>query len=508
MKTLVLDYLEASAARFPDRTAFGDTEKAVNYRDFQQSVRQVGTALARAKGDCKVVAFYTDKSVDTVVGFLGSVYAGCAYTQINTRNPAARVADILSTVEPCLVVTDRAHADVWRALGLGVEPLLLEALLDTPADDALLRGIRAGMLDTDPLYINFTSGSTGRPKGVAVCHRSVVDFITCFTEIFQITERDVIANQAPFDFDVSVKDIYSALFTGAAVQIVPTAYFLNPVALMDFLCDREVSLLIWAVSALCFITSMNALDYRVPDRLRAILFSGEVMPIKHLNKLRRYLPQVQYVNLYGPTEITCNCSYYIVDRAFDDAESLPIGVPFPNERLLLLGEDDLEVTEPGGVGELCVSGTALALGYYRNPEKTAEVFVQNPNNRDYPERIYRTGDLVRIGEDGALYYVSRKDFQIKHMGHRVELGEIETRIGALERVDRACCLFDEKRDRILAVYTGEAETDAIVSGLQETLPSFMIPQSFHRIDAFPLNKNGKIDRGALKERFIKVRGKR
>ena len=307
---------------------------------------------------------------------------------------------------------------------------------------------------------------------------------------------------------MSVKDIYSALFTGAAVQIVPTAYFLNPVALMDFLCDREVSLLIWAVSALCFITSMNALDYRVPDRLRAILFSGEVMPIKHLNKLRRYLPQVQYVNLYGPTEITCNCSYYIVDRAFDDAESLPIGVPFPNERLLLLGEDDLEVTEPGGVGELCVSGTALALGYYRNPEKTAEVFVQNPNNRDYPERIYRTGDLVRIGEDGALYYVSRKDFQIKHMGHRVELGEIETRIGALERVDRACCLFDEKRDRILAVYTGEAETDAIVSGLQETLPSFMIPQSFHRIDAFPLNKNGKIDRGALKERFIKVRGKR
>ena len=172
------------------------------------------------------------------------------------------------------------------------------------------------MIDADPLYVNFTSGSTGTPKGVVVCHRNVCEFIPCFVETFAITEKDVLANQAPFDFDVSVKDIYSGLFTGARVEIVPTAYFTNPTKLMDFLCDRGVTLMVWAVSALCFLTTMNALAYKTPTTLRAILFSGEVMPIKHLHKLQKYLPGVQYVNLYGPTEITCNCTYYVVDREF------------------------------------------------------------------------------------------------------------------------------------------------------------------------------------------------
>src|SRR5699024_11209347 len=128
---------------------------------------------------------------------------------------------------------------------------------------------------------------------------NVMDFIPCFTELFAITEQDTLANQAPFDFDVSVKDIYSGLFTGATLQIVPTAYFTQPTKLMDFLCDRQVTVMVWAVSALCFLTTMNALAYRTPTTLRAILFSGEVMPVKHLHKLQTYLPNVQYVNLYG-----------------------------------------------------------------------------------------------------------------------------------------------------------------------------------------------------------------
>ena len=448
-----------------------------------------------------VVGFYMDKGVETVVGFMGAVYAGCAYAQLNLRHPAPRVRAMLETLDTPIVVTDRAHLAQLEGIEPPARILLIEELEETPPDAPALAAVRAQMIDADPLYVNFTSGSTGTPKGVVVCHRNVCEFIPCFAETFAITEKDVLANQAPFDFDVSVKDIYSGLFTGARVEIVPTAYFTNPTKLMDFLCDRSVTLMVWAVSALCFLTTMNALAYKTPTTLRAILFSGEVMPIKHLHKLQKYLPDVQYVNLYGPTEITCNCTYYVVDREFAENESLPIGVPFKNERILLLTPDGGEAVKPGEIGELCVSGTSVALGYYKDAERTAASFTQNPLNHAYIEPIYRTGDLVRVNERGEMVYVSRKDFQIKHMGHRIELSEIEVQMTAVPGVERALCAYLADKGKILAFYTGEADKAAITGALREILPGYMIPNLFMQVDAMPLNKNGKIDRAALLERY-------
>ena len=496
MKTLILDYLEETAARLPDKTAFADPETAVTFAELLRGARAVASALLAHTQPRMVLGFYMDKSVSALVGFMGAVYAGCAYAPLNLRHPAARILSILDTLDAPVVITDRAHLAQLEAMQSGRTLLCVEDLLEHEEDAAGLAAIRRGMIDVDPLYVNFTSGSTGTPKGVVVCHRSVVDFITCFTEIFSITEQDVLANQAPFDFDVCVKDIYSGLFTGATVQIIPTAYFTQPTKLMDFLCDRGATMLIWAVSALCFVTTMNALDYRKPDTLRAILFSGEVMPIKHLHKLQKHLPDVMYVNLYGPTEITCNCTYYIVDRAFEVGETLPIGVPFPNERILLLREDNTPAA-PGEVGELCVSGTAVAMGYFKDPERTAAAFTQNPLNPAFLETIYRTGDLVRLAENGEMVYVSRKDFQIKHMGHRIELGESETALCAGEGVERACCLYLHDKGKILCYTCGPAQKAQIVEALHVTLPAYMIPNLFRTIDAMPLNKNGKIDRNAL-----------
>ena len=500
MKYLILDYLEATASRLPQKTAFADEASSVTFESLVRLSRAVGSALCTHAAPRTTIGFYMDKSVQTVAGFMGAVYAGCAYSQLNLRHPAVRIRSILETLASPVVVTDRAHEDALRAMDVPGKILILEDLLETPVDEPALARVRAQMLDIDPLYVNFTSGSTGTPKGVVIGHRSVIDFIPCFAEIFGITERDVLANQAPFDFDVSVKDIYTGLFTGATVQIVPTAYFTQPTKLMDFLCDREATVLVWAVSALCFLTTMNALDYRVPTALRTIMFSGEVMPIKHLNKLRHYLPDAMYVNLYGPTEITCNCTYYIVDRAFEPGESLPIGVPFPNERILLLDEQDRQVA-PGGVGELCVSGTAVALGYFGDIERTRTAFVQNPLNKTHMEIIYRTGDLVRLTETGELVYVSRKDFQIKHMGHRIELGEIETALSAVPGVERALCMYLHDKGKILAFTTGEADKAAITEALRETLPAYMIPNIFMPVEEMPLTKNGKIDRNALMERY-------
>ena len=502
MKYLICDYLEATAQRLPDKTAFADVDSSVSFGELVRLAGAVGSGLLARVAPRTTVGFYLDKSVQAIVGFMGAVYAGCAYSQLNLRHPAARIRSILETIASPVVVTDRAHREALETLGVSCEVLLIEELMQTPADAAGLDRVRRQMIDVDPLYVNFTSGSTGAPKGVVVCHRSVIDFIRCFTEIFAITERDVLANQAPFDFDVSVKDIYSGILTGATVQIIPTAYFTQPTKLMDFLCDRGATVLVWAVSALCFITTMNALEYRTPNTLRAILFSGEVMPIKHLHKLQRHLPDVMYVNLYGPTEITCNCTYYIVDRAFDVGETLPIGVPFPNERILLLDEQGREVA-PGETGELCVSGTAVAMGYFADRERTAAAFTQNPLNGAYLEPIYRTGDLVRLTVRGEMVYVSRKDFQIKHMGHRIELGEIETALCALDGVSRACCVYLHERGKILAFVCGGGDKAALTAALRETLPDYMIPNLFVPVDEMPMTKNGKIDRAALMELYAR-----
>lgn len=501
----ILDYFEKTASSKPEQIAFKDVRESVTFSELKNQAKRVATSILKEKTSEKVVAFYTDKSVKTVVGFLGAVYAGCAYTQINLRFPAERVNSLIETVNPCIIVTDRTNYEkISSMINDGIKLLVIEDLIKSDVDECLISKSVEKITDIQPLYINFTSGSTGKPKGVAVGHRSVIDFITNFTEIFYINENDVIANQAPFDFDVSVKDIYSGLFTGATVAIIPTEYFMSPVKLMDFICDSHATVLIWAVSALCFITSMNALDYKIPTELRTVMFSGEVMPIKHLNKLKKYLPDVSYVNLYGPTEITCNCMYYVVDRDYRDDEKLPLGVAFPNEDVFVVDDEGKQHRlDDAGLfkGELCVCGSCLALGYYRDSEKTAEAFVRNPFNIDYPEIMYKTGDLVEKAEDGQLYYLSRKDNQIKHMGHRIELTEIESTINAVNGIDRVCCFFDEKKGRIIAVYVGEAEKSDIVDYLSVKLPAYMFPKLYYKMEAFPINKNGKIDRKTLREEY-------
>jgi len=503
--TNVLEYLENAASNTPQKVAFADLEEQVTYAQLAENARRIGTALAKKAGmqgsacispvrEVKPVPVYMRKSVKAVTVFMGAVYAGCFYSMLDAKQPAARLESILGTLDASFVVTDREHEQQAKEQ-LHVQCLIYEDLLETEPDQELLRIIRERHIDTDPLYVNFTSGSTGTPKGVAVCHRSVIDFIDYFTELFGITGEDVIGNQAPFDFDVSVKDIYSTLRTGATMQIIPPQYFSIPTSLLDFLIERDVTTLIWAVSAVTLVSRLHGFTYRIPTKVRRVIFSGEVMPVKQLNIWREALPDAMFVNVYGPTEITCNCTWYIVDRDFDVSETLPMGKPFPNERVFLLDEEDHLVTEPGQEGEVCVAGTALALGYYRNPEATAAAFVPNPLNDRYPELIYRTGDLATYLENGDMSFTGRKDFQIKHMGHRIELGEIEQAMNAVPEITSCCCLF--LKERITAFYTGEIDKKTLAGRLKEKIPDYMVPNTFIQMDQLPMNKNGKTDRKAL-----------
>ena len=501
----ILDYLERAEKKHPDKIVFADPDHEVTYRECVKIGKSIGTAIARRGAPSRPVAVLIDRDIESVELFMGSVYAGHFYVPIGKSLPPGRIAVILNTVKPACFVCRERDLPFVEKLDYEGCVMVYEQMVEVKADEALLNRIRRGSIDTDPLYAIYTSGSTGTPKGVLVCHRSVIDLTERFAQCFSFHEDEVFGNQAPFDFDVSVKDIYSTLRNGATMYIIPQKMFSFPKLLIPYLNEKKITTVIWAVSALALVSAFKGLEKEIPEHLKKIMFSGEVMPIKVLNYWREKLPEAMYVNLYGPTEITCNCSYYVVDRDFSLNETLPIGEAFPNTDMFLLNEEN-KLAGEGELGEICVRGTSLALGYYRNREATEKAFCQNPLNQEYPELIYRTGDLGKY-RNGELFYVTRKDFQIKHMGHRIELGEIEAVLDGLPYISRSCCIYDGENERIYMFYQAEEPCDKrIIQDMQVYLPKYMCPNKYIYLEKLPLNKNGKIDRAALKERYI-INGK-
>jgi len=493
----VLEYLESSAKRCPSKVAVKDDKSSCSYIELMDNAKHIGSGLAEYEVSRKPIIVFMNKSVEALTAFMGIVYSGCFYVFISPEQTKTRIKQILEVTQAKCIITQSEYVDILKNIDFSGCLIEYSEIIRTQINEEKLKKIRESALDIDPLYCNFTSGSTGVPKGVLVSHKNVLDFMSYFPEKFDITERDVIGNQAPFDFDVSVKDIYSTLKVGATMVIIPKHYFSIVTTLLDYLCNEKVTTMIWATSALCLITQLKGLTYKVPTTVNKILFSGEVMPIKHLKLWQQALPDATFVNLYGPTEITCNCTYYVIDGDIDDNEVLPIGKAFPNEKVFLLGENNEEITEKGKVGEICVSGTTVALGYYNNEEQTRKAFVQNPLNSQYEERIYRTGDLAFYDDNNNLCFSGRKDFQIKYMGHRIELEEIEVALNGYKGIDRACCLFDRKKEKLVTFYVGSIEKREIQKKMRGAMPSYMIPREFHLIDELPITANGKIDRKKL-----------
>ena len=493
----ILELLQTTAAAMPEKQAVTALDGTCTWRELWQDTERVGTALTAWAAPRTPVPVLMEKGRHALCAFFGAVQAGCFYVPLSPALPEARLRQVLDVLQaPCLV-TDQENRALAEQLLPGNAVLDIGDLLRTAPDPAALTRIQRGMTDADPLYCLFTSGSTGTPKGVVISHRAVLDFIPSFTELFGIEADDVIGNQAPFDFDVSVKDIYSAVQTGAALVIIPRQLFSQPARLMDFLDENRVTTLTWAVSALCLVSALHGLEYRTPSAVRRVLFSGEVMPPAHLRSWMEHLPQAAFVNLYGPTEITCNCTYHRIESDDIDPAGVPLGRPFPSRRVFLLDEDGREIRGAGQTGEICVGGASLALGYYNAPEQTARAFVQHPGNHSYHERIYRTGDLGQYDAQGALRFGGRRDFQIKHMGHRIELEEIERAAAQTDGVTQCCCVYDEEKSRLHAFYTGTAESAAVFRQLTGRLPVFMLPRTFERLEQLPLTPNGKVDRRRL-----------
>jgi D-alanine--poly(phosphoribitol) ligase subunit 1 len=444
MQINILEYLENGAARqHPGKIAVVDAARSYTFAELERYAKRCATLLIRRVDvTCRPVAVFLPKSANVVFADLGIVYSGNIYANLDVKSPAQRVQGIIGNIDPVLVVTSRALAPQLAAIGVPDAALFfIEDIEDEslqPDGAALWRRLE-GVIDTDPLCIIHTSGSTGLPKGVALNHRGTIDFMDWCFERLKLDGSERIGSLSPFYFDIYTLELNLCTAKGATLVIIPDELAIFPVRLLEFLERQAVSFIFWVPSIMVAICSQGLLEQFDLSALKTVFFAGEVFPMKHLNHWRRELPGAMFVNLYGPIEITVDCTYFVLDREFADEEALPIGFPCRNTDILILDEGNRSCAVEER-GELCVRGSSLAMGYWNDPEKTAKAFVQNPLNKSYPEPIYRTGDLVYRNRRGEIMFVGRLDFQIKHMGYRIELPEIEYQVLAIEQIANACVL--------------------------------------------------------------------
>lgn len=504
MVTNILSYLDDKVLRFPYKTAIADDKRSMTFKQWQAEAESIGTRIAHdTKGVMRrAVLVFVDRKIETLVGFMGVVESGNFYVPIDCRMPVERVrliAEICNAVA-AVTICDKDNLILDQIGFAGFRYNYLEVIQETK-DEVLLAKLRRQIIDLDPVYCIFTSGSTGVPKGVIISQRSMVDLADWLVETFNFTDDDALGNQTPFYFDGSVKDICICLKSGATLNVIGKKYFTFTKHLIPILNERHISAILWATSAIVMVGNSDILSLDLPEHLRLVTFAGEAMPAKQLRTWQEKLPDVRFVNLYGPTEITVDCTYFDVTRQYDDDEYIPIGKACRNMQVLVLKSDDTEAAV-GEVGELCVRGSGVALGYYGNRTKTEEVFVQNPLNTLYNDIIYRTGDLVKSDEDGNLIFVSRKDFQVKHKGNRIELGEIEVAVNAIKGVTNAACIFDQPNDKLILYYTtNDNQPLDIINLVKDRIPVYMFPEVVNHLQQMPYNLNGKIDRIALKKQY-------
>lgn len=495
-KTNILEFLEETVSRYPDKVALSDGVDSLTFSEIVRKAQALGSALLEKGISGQAVAVLADKHPDTVCAFWGALYAGCFYFCIEPEMPDLRILSAVEKTRAKAVICRKKTLDRARILSGRAEILCFEELSEHAADTEALRRIREKHIDKSPAYIVFTSGSTGEPKGVCASHRSVIDYCDALCKTLGFDENTVFGNQAPLYYDAPLKELLPSISLGASVLLISKEKFLSPLRLFDFMREKGVNTLCWAASALAMISSLGVLEKTDMSFLKTVCFGSEVFPKKEYEKWRAACPRARFINLYGPTEATGMSCYWMADRILADGEPIPIGRPFPNTEILLLGDDGKPVTD-GESGEIYICGSCVAHGYFGDSYMTESSFVQNPLNLSYPDVVYRTGDMAKMNERGELVYLGRRDRQIKLMGRRIEPMEIEAAACECVGVSMAALIFEREREHIILYYVGEAEPSELRKNLCRRLPAFMLPRLCIKLECMPRKENGKLDRAQI-----------
>jgi len=499
---------EEIAARHAGRAALrydGRTHYFAELVGWTERLCSLLVAEGCRKGD--VIAIGHNKRPLSYALMLAALRMGVAYVNVDVASPAARTATILDVSGARLLFyDDPEYADGIRALAVekGCRAIFLEeqALPAISEADRLEQARRMSLVDGACIaYIMFTSGSTGVPKGVAVTHQNVLHFISWGRQCFAITPEDNFANLSPMYFDNSVFDFYVALFSGASLTPVFRGLLTRPYDLVAHVGKMGCTVWFSVPSLLIYMMTMKAMVPEGLPALRRIVFGGEGYPKVELKKLYdRFSPQADLVNVYGPTECTCICSAHTLsDADFADLTGLPtLGRLNRNFDYRILDDDDRDAP----AGELCLIGPNVAAGYFNDPGRTDASFHTLTDPGRFMKRMYRTGDLVRE-EGGMLYFVARKDNQIKHMGYRIELEEIEHALVRLPAVNQAAVVYHRTTSAYgklvgFVACAQDVDEKALLRELGDLLPDYMVPSKLVVMPKLPFNPNGKVDRQKLR----------
>ena len=454
------------------------------------------------KGD--VIALFNNKSPLGYACMLAALKCGIIYTNLDTTSPWQRIKKIIERCKPELILFD-IEGDLKKDIAeSGYDHINLdegfEMILDGFA--ATLPDLLHKVTGADAAYIMFTSGSTGFPKGAVISHANLINFISWGQSEYGIGKDDILTNANPIYFDNSVFDFYVSLFSGA--QLVPLANDTTRDAftLVKAVAAAECTTWFSVPSLLVYLMTTKALVAGSLPSLKRFIFGGEGFPKPKLKKLHEmYGAQAQLYNVYGPTECTCICSSYLVsEKDFEDMNNLaPLGQLAPNFDYVLI-----HANEEGNFGELCLKGPNVGAGYYNDAERTAKSFIQNPYNADYNEVVYKTGDLVQVDAAGQLHFKGRADNQVKHMGYRIELEEIESLLNTLKYVNEAAVIYElitgSLGQIVSFVSVSVPVTDKdVLADLKQLVPEYMVPRKLFVLEQLPKNQNGKIDKVALKD---------
>lgn len=545
MAYLIHQLLERSARVHGDRVAIIDRKRSATYAELAARAGRIAAAL-RERGVAvgTPVALVMDKSLDAICAVYGVLQAGGAYVPIDPFSPPSRAARIIANCSIAHVITTPrlldnlvvpmiAEGDACATLAHVVVPG--EASGESPKgfSDAQHQGCAGRTLsavpydgetiDSDPgvarptemdlAYILHTSGSTGTPKGVAITHRNALTFVDMCAEFFAVTADDRLVGHAPLHFDLSVFDLFVAAAAGAAVVLAPPYLSTFPKKLAGLIDQHGITIWNSVASALTLMNDRGKLEALSLDSLRAIMFSGEVLPVRVLRSLRGRMKQAVFYNAYGQTEANSSTYYRVEQVPESDAARLPIGKPFPNFEVFALDSAGQTIEQAGQEGELYIRAASVAAGYYGDPERTAEKFIADPRDPVTGGRVYRTGDLVTLDADGNYVFSGRTDNLIKSRGYRIELGEIELALLACDGVERAAAVAipDEAIGNKLCAFVSprpgvELGRDQVLAACGAALPAYMIPEHLEIRDALPHTSTGKVDRKALRAELLAVAG--